>query len=297
MMPAPHQRTGEPLAIAAVAEMLEIPVPTIRSWERRYGFPAPTRTRGEHRRYSRKDVEELRAIRDAIAHGYGAKEAVQIVREGLPAPFARESRIDDLLRSAMDLEPNAARATLDEAADSLGVEAAVVGVALPAMQEVGSRWKAGTCDAANEHLLTDAVRQWLTRMAAFTLPASRPGSVVLACGPRDLHTVGLEAFGLLLVRRGLSVVTLGALTPVLSLRKAVENVRATAAVVVAERSVNRRSTVESLLAIHPLLGARVFYAGGAFSSPASRRGVPGTYLATDMVAAASAVVLSIESAS
>jgi hypothetical protein len=27
------------LAIAAVARALEIPIPTIRSWERRYGFP------------------------------------------------------------------------------------------------------------------------------------------------------------------------------------------------------------------------------------------------------------------
>ena len=51
-------------------------------------------------------------------------------------------------------------------------------------------------------------------------PASRIGSVVLACGPRDLHTVGLEAFGLLLERRGRSVVMLGALTPLGSLRKA-----------------------------------------------------------------------------
>lgn len=290
------RRDGEPLAIAAVADLLQIPVPTIRSWERRYGFPAPARTRGKHRRYAGEEVEQLRALRDAITHGYAAKEAVEIVREERVGPPAREPRVDDLLRTAIDLDPNAARAVLDEATDSLGVEAAVVDVALPAMQEVGSRWKAGTCDAANEHLMTDAVRRWLARTATLATPTSRLGSIVLACGPRDLHTVGLEAFGLLLARRGRSVVMLGALTPLGSLRKAVEDTRASAAVVVAQRSVNRRSTVESLEGIHQLLWERAFYAGGAFSSPASRRDVPGSYLGTDMIEAARTVDLVIDGA-
>jgi DNA-binding transcriptional MerR regulator len=290
-------RDGKPLTIAAAADLLEIPVPTIRSWERRYGFPAPDRTPGKHRRYSGEEVDQLRALRDAITRGYAAKDAVEIVRKRWRiGPPAGAVRVDDLLRAAMDLDPNAARAMLDDAANSLGSEAAVIDVAMPAMQEVGSRWKAGTCDAANEHLLTDAVRGWLARKATLDTPASRLGTVVLACGPRDLHTVGLEAFGLLLELRGRSVVMLGALTPLGSLRKAVKDTHASAAVVVAQRSVNRRSTVESLEGIHPLLGARTFYAGGAFSSPASRRDVPGSYLGTDMTAAAQTVDQAIEGA-
>ena len=157
-MSTPELRDGKPLQIAAVSDLLQIPVPTIRSWERRYGFPAPARTRGRHRRYSSEEVEQLRALRDAITHGYAAKEAVEVVRKGRVGPTAGAPRVDALLRTAMDLDPNGARAVLGEAADSLGVEAAVIDVMLPAMQEVGARWKAGTCDAANEHLLTDAVR-------------------------------------------------------------------------------------------------------------------------------------------
>ncbi|MEP6972518.1 MAG: MerR family transcriptional regulator [Actinomycetota bacterium] len=294
-MSGAERHDGKPLTIAAVADLLQIPVPTIRSWERRYGFPTPDRTRGKHRRYSGEELEQLRTLRDAITQGYAAKEAVEIVRMGRRvAPPAGALRVDDLLGAAMDLDPNAARALLDDAANSLGLEAAVIDVAMPAMQEVGSRWKAGTCDAANEHLLTDAVRRWLARTATLATPTVRLGTVVLACGPRDLHTVGLEAFGLLLELRGRSVVMLGALTPLGSLRKAVRDTRASAAVVVAQRSVNRRSTVESIEGIHQVLGARTFYAGGAFSSPASRRDVPGSYLGTDMTAAARTVDLAIE---
>lgn len=275
--------------IAAVSDMLGVPIPTIRSWERRYGFPAPVRTRGKHRRYSLHEIDELRALRDAITQGYAAKQAVEIVRRGPGAPPSRDRRVDDLLRSAMDLDPNAVRAVLNEATDSLGVEATLVEVALPAMEEVGSRWKAGTCDVANEHLLTETVRAWLARLTTLAPAPSRGVAVVLACGPKDLHTVGLEAFGMLLARRGRSVLMLGALTPVASLRRAVEESRAPAAVVVAQRSVNRRSTVESIEVAHRLLGPRAFYGGGAFSSPSSRREVPGVYLGTDLLDAARTV--------
>ena len=90
------------------------------------------------------------------------------------------------------------------------------------------------------------------------------------------------------------MVMLGALTPLVSLRKAIEDTRASAAVVVAQRSVNLRSAVESLEGIHALLGGRAFYAGAAFSSPASRRGVPGSYLGTDMAEATRTVDQAIE---
>jgi DNA-binding transcriptional MerR regulator len=285
-------RSGS-LPIAAVAEMLSIPIPTIRSWERRYGFPEPERTSGKHRRYSVDQVRQLRELRDTITLGHTAREAAEIVRRGESAVPARDHRIDELLGSATHLDPTAARQQLEEATESLGAEAAVVEVAVPAMREVGARWQAGTCDAANEHLLTDAVRSWLARLTTLAPPPVGPWPVVLACGPKELHTVGLESFGLLLRRRGRPVVNLGALTPVESLRTAIGRSRAAAAVVVAQRSVNRRSTIESIEAAHDLLGPRAFYAGGAFGTDAARRDVPGTYLGTDLGEAARRVDLSI----
>src|SRR5688572_17308840 len=68
------------VTISEVSELLGIPVPTIRSWERRYGFPAPNRTLGSHRRYDAMVVDQLRAVRDEIAAGVPAEEAVGYVR-------------------------------------------------------------------------------------------------------------------------------------------------------------------------------------------------------------------------
>ncbi len=284
-----NRRAERGLPIAAVSELLAIPVPTIRSWERRYGYPAPARTAGRHRRYSTVEVEQLRALRDAITQGHAARDAVALVERAANGAPARDPAIDAILKAAMDLDPEGVRSVLDRVGASVGVENAVGEVVLPAMHEVGTRWKAGICDAANEHLLTGSVRRWLARQTTFAPPAFQPGPVVLACGPKELHSVGLEAFGAVLVGRGWPVIVLGAMTPVDSLRKAVLESRAHAAVVVAQRAVNRRSTSEALDAIEPLLGGRAFYAGGAFLTPSSRRDVSGTYLGTDILVAAAAI--------
>ncbi len=48
----------------AAAEILGVSPNTLRSWERRFGYPKPRRTQGGHRQY---DLAELEALRDELA--------------------------------------------------------------------------------------------------------------------------------------------------------------------------------------------------------------------------------------
>ena len=285
------QRASEPtpqtqLPIAAVSSLLGIPVPTIRSWERRYGFPEPARTQGKHRRYSVDEIDQLRMLRDEITRGHSAREAVDIVQAEARGARPHTELFDRFLRSAMQLDPAGLREALTEGADTIGVEETIRDVALPAMREMGSRWKAGVCETDHEHLATEAVRVWLARQSAMAPPSFQPFPLVLACGPKDLHTIGLEAFGVVLARRGWSIRTMGPLTPVDSLVAAVRAAEARAAIVTSQRSVTRRAAVEAVEAVEALPGVRAFYAGAAFVPSAARRDVPGTYLGDDVVAAA-----------
>ena len=61
------------MRIATVSKLLGVPVPTIRSWERRYDFPAPPRTDGLHRRYG--DVVD-RICASQTAHPYVTGQAL-----------------------------------------------------------------------------------------------------------------------------------------------------------------------------------------------------------------------------
>lgn len=281
---------SERSTISAVSSTLGIPVPTIRSWERRYGFPTPSRTAGRHRRYSAREVELLRALRDEITRGNPARDAVRVVTErAAGGGVARTAQLEAFLDATMRLDPTALRSALDQAAETFGVERAIGELLLPGMREIGSRWSTGTCDVAQEHLATEGVRVWLARLSAMAPPPFRGATLVLACGPKDLHTIGLEAFGVLLARHGWGVRVLGSITPAESVPKAVRIANAHGVVITSQRGVTRRAAIETIRAVAATPGVAVFYAGDAFAGASARRDVPGTYLGTDMIEAVAIV--------
>jgi methanogenic corrinoid protein MtbC1 len=142
---------------------------------------------------------------------------------------------------------------------------------------VGRWWQTGRCTIEDEHLTTRAVREWLESLVAAAPKPTRSTSVVLACGPTDSHTLGLEGLGLLLRRQGWSCRLLGPRTPVPDLVEALRAPRVGSVVVVSHLSSGRARAVEALQAADRT-GVRVFYAGNAFTAPRSRRYLPGTYL-------------------
>ncbi|GIM62266.1 hypothetical protein Pve01_91610 [Planomonospora venezuelensis] len=94
-----HARAS--LTIGDLAHRTGVPISTLRSWEKRYGFPEPRRQPGGHRRYSDADVD---AVLDVLARRRGGlslaaavhrAEAPQ-VRSG--SVFAELRRLHPLLR-------------------------------------------------------------------------------------------------------------------------------------------------------------------------------------------------------
>ncbi len=67
------------LTTAETCSELSVSVPTLLSWERRYGFPQPTRTPGGHRRYTLEQVDQLRALIET-AHTHPISKAIEILR-------------------------------------------------------------------------------------------------------------------------------------------------------------------------------------------------------------------------
>jgi len=150
-------------------------------------------------------------------------------------------------------------------------------VLLPAMKQVGLWWQTGRCDVEQEHLTTEVARAWMEAVVAYAPDPVSPAPIVLACGPTDLHTIGLEAMATLLRYRRWACRSLGARTSVPALTTAVRATDARAVIVVSHLNTGRKRAIQSLHAITEM-GAAVFYAGNAFSSPRSRRNLPGIYL-------------------
>src|SRR6478609_2913253 len=83
--------------IKDVAQILGVPMPTIRSWELRYGIPALSRGRGQHRRYLPDEVNALRLMRDEIARGRQAAAAARSVRRLLGTQGPAQDLIQHIL--------------------------------------------------------------------------------------------------------------------------------------------------------------------------------------------------------
>lgn len=275
-----------------VCDLIGVPAPTIRSWERRYGIPRAARSAGGHRRYTDDDLHELRLMRDEIAHGAKASEAALAVRAMLDPADPGLARVQAWLAASARLDPAGLRAVLDCAVDDLGLVQTIDDVLMPAMRQVGSIWEAGRCDVAQEHLTTEVARGWLSRITSLA-PAPRGGRpVLLACGPRDLHTLGLEALAALLAHDRRASRLLGARTPARALVMAVTATDASAAVVVSHLSTQRRPAIDALRAA-AALKVPLFYAGNAFVLPAARAGVPGTYLGESLGDAAALIAQAV----
>lgn len=273
--------TERPLAdgvpIAEVSRALRVPMPTLRSWELRYQIPTASRLPGKHRRYSAQEVHTLRLMRDEVARGTRASIAAQSVRTllGIDGPAA--DLIKDILAASAEGDTEGIRTGLDRAAAVLGTPGCIDEVLLPALRQVGQWWETGVCNLSEEHLATEAARAWLDKRSAFAPPPTMHRPVVLACGPGDLHTIGLEALALLLRRQGWPCRLLGAHTSTPALATAIQATGAAGVVIVSHLPTARRRAVDSMVAAAEI-GLPVFYAGNAFSSARRREQLPGTYL-------------------
>ena len=269
------------LPIAEVSRLLGVPKSTLRSWELRYGVPTFERSFGKHRRYSPAELHTLRLMRNEVARGKRASLAAETVRQLVSIAGPAAEHIRAILEASERSDPEAVQAHLGEASAALGLGPCLDEVMLPAMQQVGRWWQTGRCTVEDEHMTTAAVRRWLDSLAAAAPEPTHAQSVVLACGPADSHTLGLEGLGLLLRRRHWSCRFLGARTPVPHLTEAVRAPGVAAAVIVSHLNSGRTRAVESLTAAADE-GVTVFYAGNAFTAPRNRRYLPGTYLGTGL---------------
>src|SRR6516164_641232 len=62
----------------AAAVMLGVSPNTLRSWERRYGFPRPGRSAGGHRQYALTEIESLRST---LAETHNVSSAIALARQ------------------------------------------------------------------------------------------------------------------------------------------------------------------------------------------------------------------------
>ncbi|MBN8469961.1 cobalamin-dependent protein [Corallococcus exiguus] len=214
--------------IHIAAELSGVRVELIRAWERRYGVLEPERTPAGYRVYTDRDVALLKRLKALTDEGVAISEAAKLVPqlraelEVAPALLAESSEArtgsqPESWRAAVMAaaeaydQPRVVR-ILDEVLTALPPLKAFEDVLVPVQREVGDRWHAGTLTVAQEHLVTQVVRE---RLVSLLHGAPRGGRkhAVLACFPEEEHEIGLLGVALRLRHAGMRVTLLGQRVP------------------------------------------------------------------------------------
>lgn len=180
--------------------MLGVSPNTLRSWERRFGFPSPRRSAGGHRQF---DLAEIEALRQALEETHNVSSAVSVARERGSGPSS-PLRLRSLLQR---FDEDAADRLLEESLAVRSMERTVEEILLPAVGALGEgrdrtspeygfgwRWSTG----------------WLASQTRAAPPAHRTEGVLLFDATRALDHDALHAQALELVlrRAGLRALTL-----------------------------------------------------------------------------------------
>ncbi|MCE5292539.1 MAG: MerR family transcriptional regulator [Nocardiaceae bacterium] len=169
--------------VTAVAAKLGLSVPTLRSWERRYGIAPSHRTEGGHRRYTSADVASLQHMQELIRAGASTSDAAKhLLLE--PDPQGLWAAIDRMDSSAITHQ---ARLLITR----YGTEYAWMTQFVPLLRDAGERWLSHASGIAVEHVLSDAILLVLQETAQ-RMSDDRP-RVLLASTSHEQHTLPLYA--------------------------------------------------------------------------------------------------------
>ena len=183
----------------AAAEVLGVSPNTLRSWERRYGYPKPKRTEGNHRNY---ELVELQALRDALAETGNISSAIELSRQRQQAP----ANDDSLFTAFESFDESAADRAVEESLAVRSLERTVEELLLPAIDKLAA-------DPEREAELEFAARWatgWLHGARRLASVAARPAGILLldSSHGQDAEEVYTQALDLALRRAGFRVLVL-----------------------------------------------------------------------------------------
>ena len=272
------------LSIGALARASDIPVATLRTWERRYGYPVPERKASGHRVYPVSVIARLRRIAEALARGYRAAEVVSasdknldaLLRAAPAAPVASSYGRADIAESLAAVErfDNAAltRLLTSDWARLGPVEFLETRIA-PLLTDVGEAWAGGSMEVAHEHFLSEHVGDLLRSLRLPFDDRAKGPLVLLATLPDEMHTLGLQMSALVLSVAGCRLCTLGGDVPLDQIATQAKKIGARAVAVSISAAHCDRTTAARLAKLRSTLPRRTPVLVGGAGAPAPRAGI------------------------
>lgn len=195
---------------------------TIRIWEQRYSFLKPQRTDTNIRYYTGDELKTILNI--ALLNKYGFKishidkmntaEISQKLYSLTDGQAQQERQINALIGHMVDLDTDKFETDLDAFILAKGIEKAIHTLIFPFLERVGILWQTNHINPAQEHLVTNIIRQKILVGIEGATNRFPTGKTILLFLPEaEFHELGLLYVYFLLKSRGVKVYYLGANVP------------------------------------------------------------------------------------
>jgi MerR family transcriptional regulator, light-induced transcriptional regulator len=264
------------IGITAVERDTGISKETLRVWERRYGFPAPSRDAAGERLYPLEQVQRLRLVKRLLDAGHRPGRIVAVPAQELAAllqPPVPASAVDAkaeapeiaactaLLRGH---DVDGLRRALSQAVLRRGLAASISEVFAPLTTRVGELWMSGELQVFEEHIYSELL-QLVLRQAIHALPTQgRAPRVLLTTLPGEAHALGLLMAEALMSLEGATCLSLGVQTPIAQLPAAAVAHQADVVALSFSGQLPHRAVLDGLAALRKLLPPSIeIWAGGS----------------------------------
>ncbi len=223
------------LSIAQLAQFSGIKPHTIRIWEQRYNALSPERTDGNTRTYSGSDLRRLLNIVALLDSKYKVSDLCVMSDEKLQELIQQhyvelgqgesQKYVLQLIAAGIEFNQWEFEVVLNYCIGKMGVATTFKEVIYPLLQRLGMMWAADLMPPAQEHFMSNIVRQKLL-VAIDELPQPEENSKrwVLFLAEDEFHEIALLFAHYIIRNRGERVVYLGANVPLNTLAQAVENI-------------------------------------------------------------------------
>lgn len=216
-------------SIKDLEELSGIKAHTIRIWEKRYGVVVPERTNTNIRLYSDDDLKKLLNISILNKHGLKISHLSKLSQDDLKEKVIHISRettntdiqIENLVISMLDLDEWKFDKILSDSIIKIGFEETLVRMMHPFFEKIGLLWQTGSINPAQEHFVSNLMRQKLIVAIDGQAPVPRSNQVnfILFLHENELHELGLLFYSYLLKKHGIKVIYLGQAVPFHDLKK------------------------------------------------------------------------------
>jgi len=210
-------------SIKDLEKLTGIKAHTIRIWEKRYQLIEPERTSTNIRYYSDNDLKKLLNVSLLNRNGLKISNIVTMDNNEINERIVEISetshdstnQIEQLIVSMIDLDEQRFERVLSTSIIKIGFDDTVIKVLFPFFEKIGILWQIGTIYPAQEHFVSNLIRQKLIIAIDGQSGIYKADSkcFLMFLPANEWHELGLLFYSYLIKKNGFKVIYLGQSVP------------------------------------------------------------------------------------